>query len=75
MAEYQNLLYQKQRQGVLITLNRPKALNALNEALMSDLDQALAEADDFEGCAVWQQVISAIKELRRHSRVRGELIH
>ena len=37
--------------------------------------EALAEADDFEGCAVWQQVISAIKELRRHSRVRGELIH
>jgi enoyl-CoA hydratase/carnithine racemase len=46
MAEYQNLLYQKQRQGVLITLNRPKALNALNEALMSDLDQALAEAEN-----------------------------
>ena len=36
---------------------------------------ALAQADDFEGCAVWQQVLSAIKELRRQSRVRGEMLH
>jgi enoyl-CoA hydratase/carnithine racemase len=45
MADYQNLLYQKQRGGVLITLNRPDALNALNEGLMNELDQALAEAE------------------------------
>jgi enoyl-CoA hydratase/carnithine racemase len=45
MADYQNILYQKQRQGVLITLNRPHALNAMNEELMSELDQALAEAE------------------------------
>jgi enoyl-CoA hydratase/carnithine racemase len=45
MANYQNLLYRKQRSGALITLNRPKALNALNEGLMNELDQALAEAE------------------------------
>jgi enoyl-CoA hydratase/carnithine racemase len=45
MADYQNLLYQKQRQGVLITLNRPQAANAMNEALMNELDQALAGAE------------------------------
>lgn len=45
MSDYQNLLYQKQRNGVLITLNRPKELNALNEAMMNELDQALAEAE------------------------------
>jgi enoyl-CoA hydratase/carnithine racemase len=46
MANYQNILYQKQRNGVLITLNRPKAQNALNEAVLSELDQALAEAEN-----------------------------
>jgi enoyl-CoA hydratase/carnithine racemase len=45
MTNYQNLLYQKQRNGVLITLNRPNALNAMSEALMNELDQALAEAE------------------------------
>jgi enoyl-CoA hydratase/carnithine racemase len=45
MSDYKNLLYQKQRKGVLITLNRPKELNALNEAMMNELDQALAEAE------------------------------
>ncbi len=45
MSDYNNILYQKQRQGVLITLNRPKELNALNEAMMNEIDQALAEAE------------------------------
>jgi enoyl-CoA hydratase/carnithine racemase len=45
MSEYKNLLYRKQRNGVLITLNRPNALNAINEALMSELDQALVDAE------------------------------
>ena len=45
MATYKNILYQKQRKGVLITLNRPNALNAMNEELMNELDQALAEAE------------------------------
>jgi enoyl-CoA hydratase/carnithine racemase len=45
MADYKNVLYQKQRKGVLITLNRPKELNAMNEAMLDELDQALAEAE------------------------------
>ena len=46
MATYKNLLYQKQRKGVLITLNRPNVLNALNSDLLDELDAALAEARD-----------------------------
>jgi enoyl-CoA hydratase/carnithine racemase len=46
MANYENLLYQKQRGGVLITLNRPNVLNALNEALLSELDRALEAAEN-----------------------------
>ncbi len=46
MADYKTILYQKQRHGVLITLNRPDALNAMDEALMSELDQALAAAEN-----------------------------
>jgi enoyl-CoA hydratase/carnithine racemase len=45
MTNYNTILYQKQRQGVLITLNRPNALNAMNEELMNELDQALSEAE------------------------------
>ena len=44
-------------------------------SIAADKFEAMAEADDVEGCAVWQQVISAISELRRESRVRGELLH
>jgi enoyl-CoA hydratase/carnithine racemase len=45
MANYKTIVYEKQRGGVLITLNRPKEQNALNEELMSELDHALAEAE------------------------------
>src|SRR3972149_10211382 len=45
MAQYKTLLYEKQRRGLLITLNRPRALNAMNEELMNELDDALAEAE------------------------------
>lgn len=46
MATYQNLLYEKQRRGVLITLNRPEKQNALNTELLNELDTALAEAKE-----------------------------
>ncbi len=45
MSHYQTILYQKQRKGVLITLNRPNALNAMNQEMMNELDAALAEAE------------------------------
>jgi enoyl-CoA hydratase/carnithine racemase len=44
MSNYQTILYEKKRHGALITLNRPKALNAINRDLWSELDQSLAEA-------------------------------
>jgi enoyl-CoA hydratase/carnithine racemase len=45
MSNYETILYQKQRHGVLITLNRPDALNAMNHDLWKELDHALAEAE------------------------------
>ena len=45
MANYQTILYQKQRNAVLITLNRPNALNAMNQDMMNELDAAFAEAE------------------------------
>ena len=37
MAKYENILYEKQRKGVLITLNRPEALNAITPQLEDEL--------------------------------------
>lgn len=44
MAISQHLLYEKRDGGVLITLNRPGMLNALNDALRDELDAALEAA-------------------------------
>ena len=51
---YQNILTETRGRVGLITLNRPKALNALNDALMDDLGDALAkfDADENIGCMV-----------------------
>jgi enoyl-CoA hydratase/carnithine racemase len=45
MAEYKEILYQKQRHGVLITLNRPEALNAITRPMLKELHHALDEAE------------------------------
>ena len=46
-SQYENLLVSRPDSGVeLITLNRPKALNALNSALFVELNQALKKADE-----------------------------
>ena len=51
---YQNILVSNNERVGLITLNRPKALNALNDDLMNELGQALLsfDADESIGCIV-----------------------
>lgn len=48
MAEFTTILYQKQRRGVLITLNRPEVRNALSRRMKDELRAALeaARGDD-----------------------------
>jgi len=46
-SQYENLLISRPDSGVeLVTLNRPKALNALNSALVIELNEALKKADE-----------------------------
>ncbi|POR45419.1 short chain enoyl-CoA hydratase [Paraburkholderia eburnea] len=47
--EYENILVETRGKVGLITLNRPKALNALNDALMDELGAALKAFDADEG--------------------------
>lgn len=51
---YETLLVEKRDRVTLITLNRPKALNALNSQVLADLIAALEafDKDDSQGCAV-----------------------
>ena len=52
---YQHLLLEQPEPGIyLLTVNRPQALNALNEALIAELNHALSEfeADPGIGCTV-----------------------
>ncbi len=45
MAEYQYILVERDEQVGIVTLNRPKELNALNTRLVGELAQALEEFD------------------------------
>ncbi len=47
--DYANILVETRGRVGLVTLNRPKALNALNDALMDELGDALAKFDADEG--------------------------
>jgi len=46
---YENILVETRGRVGLVTLNRPKTLNALNDALMNELGEALAAFDADEG--------------------------
>jgi enoyl-CoA hydratase len=52
--QYENILVEQQGKVGLIRLNRPKALNALNDQLMDELGHALTafDADEAIGCIV-----------------------
>jgi len=43
--KYENILYEKKEKVATITLNRPKSLNALNTALLTELRAALEDAE------------------------------
>ena len=45
MPTYKTVLYEKQRHGVLITLNRPEALNGISRELEHELYDAMTEAE------------------------------
>lgn len=45
MAEYREIIYQKQRRGALITLNRPDAMNAISRSMIAEIHQALDEVE------------------------------
>jgi enoyl-CoA hydratase len=54
MAEYQTILVEQRGAVTLITLNRPKALNALNSKVLNELIAAFEayDSDDSQRCAV-----------------------
>ena len=45
MTDYKEIVYAKQRGGVLITMNRPEALNAITRSMLKELHHALDEAE------------------------------
>jgi len=49
---YENILFQVQEGIATITFNRPKALNALNQALLAELSGALDDIAGDESCRV-----------------------
>jgi enoyl-CoA hydratase len=78
---YENLLVETRGAVGIVTLNRPKALNALNTALIDELNQAVAgfEADDAVGAIVLtgsEKAFAAgadIKEMQSRSYVDAYL--
>src|ERR1043166_5711728 len=43
--DYTEILYEKQRNGVLITFNRPQAMNAISRTILREMHRALDEAE------------------------------
>ncbi len=54
MADYETILIERREAVTLITLNRPKALNALNTTVLAELIRAFEDydQDDSQRCAV-----------------------
>lgn len=52
MAEYESIIYDKKDRVATITLNRPKALNALSVALLTEVRDALQDAEGDENINV-----------------------
>ncbi len=48
MSEYENVTLEFRGPAAIITIDRPKALNALNSATLDDLAEALMEASGYE---------------------------
>jgi enoyl-CoA hydratase len=83
--EFKHLLIETRGRVGLITLNRPEALNALNDALMDELGAALLsfDADDAIGAVVLTGSakafaagadIAAMKDFTFHNVVHGDFI-
>src|SRR5947209_8686848 len=49
---YENIIVEKKNKTGIITLNRPKALNALSQALLKELSQAMDQLENDAGVAV-----------------------
>ncbi len=45
MSDFREILYEKQRGGALITLNRPQAMNAISRSMIKEIHQALDEVE------------------------------
>ena len=45
MAEFKEIIYEKKRGGVQLTLNRPDALNAITRSMLKEIHQALDDAE------------------------------
>ncbi|ABZ83672.1 3-hydroxybutyryl-coa dehydratase [Heliomicrobium modesticaldum Ice1] len=50
--EFQNLIYESSGAIAVVTINRPKVLNALNKAVLQELDQAFAAIAEMREIAV-----------------------
>ena len=81
MAEFENLLYEKADGIGTVTINRPKALNALNAATVSELNTLIDEITaDHEvkvvivtGAGPKSFVAGAdIKEMQSKSAIEGQ---
>ena len=49
MPDFKEILYEKQRSGALITLNRPEAMNAISRSMIKEVHQALDDAEEDTG--------------------------